>query len=119
MSRAELGRFGEDLAARRYEAQGATVLARNWRCRLGELDLVVLEPDGTVVFCEVKTRSDIAFGEPQEAVGPRKARRVRALACQWLQESRPGGSRELRFDVVAVLRRRGAEPRVVHLRSAF
>ncbi|HEU0101428.1 MAG TPA: YraN family protein [Mycobacteriales bacterium] len=118
-ARAELGRWGEDLAARHLVATGAVVLARNWRCRQGELDIVALEPTGTVVFCEVKTRSGTAFGEPAEAVGPVKARRIRAVACRWLAEHRPAGSHELRFDVVSVVRARGEPPRVVHLRAAF
>ena len=87
--------------------------------REGELDLVARERDGTVVFCEVKTRSGTGFGEPAEAVGPVKARRLRAVACRWLEEHRPDGRRELRFDVVSVLRRPGAAPQVSHLRGAF
>ena len=118
-ARIELGRWGEDLAAQHLVATGAVVLDRNWRCREGELDLVAREPDGTVVFCEVKTRSGTAFGEPAEAVGPVKARRIRGLAARWLQEHPPDGRRELRFDVVGVVRVRGQAPRVQHLRGAF
>jgi len=117
--RAELGRWGEDLAAQHLAATGATVLARNWRCREGELDIVAIELDGTVVFCEVKTRSGTGFGGPVSAVGPAKARRLRVLACRWLADHRPPGAHELRFDVVAVVRERGQPPRVVHLRAAF
>lgn len=116
---AALGRWGEDLAAQHLIATGAVLLDRNWRCRQGELDLVAREPDGTVVFCEVKTRSGTGFGEPAEAVGHVKARRIRGLACRWLDEHRAEGRRELRFDVVSVVRRRGEAPRVSHLRGAF
>jgi putative endonuclease len=118
-ARAELGRWGEDLAAQHLTACGARVLARNWRCRAGELDIVALEPDGTLVFCEVKTRRGTQFGEPAEAVGPRKARRLRELARRWLAEDRPPGEHDLRFDVVSVLRQRDGPPRVVHLRGIF
>ena len=117
--RAELGRWGEDLAARHLVATGAVLLDRNWRCREGELDLVARERDGTVVFCEVKTRSGTGFGLPAEAVGPVKARRIRTVACRWLAEHRPDGGRELRFDVISVLRRSGTAPEVTHLRGAF
>lgn len=117
--RAELGRWGEDLAAQHLVAAGAQVLARNWRCHAGELDIVALEPDGTLVFCEVKTRRDTGYGEPAEAVGARKARRLRELACRWLAQDRPPGRHELRFDVVSVVRPRAGPPRVVHLRGAF
>lgn len=117
--RVELGRWGEELAVQHLVATGARVLARNWRCRLGELDVVALEPDGTLVFCEVKTRRGTGYGEPAEAVGPRKARRLRELAARWLETDRPPGRHELRFDVVSVLRPRDGPPRVVHLRGAF
>ncbi|MDP9498178.1 MAG: YraN family protein [Actinomycetota bacterium] len=117
--RAALGRYGEDLAEERYRAAGGQVLDRNWRCREGELDLVVLEPDGTLVFCEVKTRSGRGFGEPAEAVGAVKARRLRTVARRWLQDHPVAGRRELRFDVVAVHRRRGWAAELTHLRGVF
>ena len=116
---AALGRYGEQLAAEHLTASGMTVLARNWRCAQGELDLVLRDTDGTVVFCEVKTRSGTGFGEPSEAVGRVKARRLRTLACRWLVEQRPPGADAIRFDVVSVVRRRGEAPRVTHLRAAF
>lgn len=117
---AELGRWGEDLAARRLEQDGGQLLARNWRCAAGELDIVALMDAGsTLVFCEVKTRSGLGFGEPSEAVGAVKARRIRRLATLWLAEHRPPGARELRFDVVSIVRVRGAEPVITHLRAAF
>ena len=118
-TRRALGTWGEELAAQHYERLGARVLARNWRCREGELDLVVLEPDGTLVFCEVKTRSSLAYGEPAEAVSPVKARRLRVLACRWLAEQRPAGAGDLRFDVVAVLRQPAGRAALTHLRAAF
>lgn len=116
---AALGRYGEQVAADHLVAAGMTVLARNWRCPEGELDLVLRDVDGTVVFCEVKTRSGTAFGEPSEAVGRRKARKVRTLACRWLADHRPPGVRDLRFDVVSVVRTRGHAPVVQHLQGAF
>ncbi len=117
--RAALGRYGEDLAAQHLVATGARVLARNWRCREGEIDVIVMEPDGTVVFVEVKTRSGTGFGVPAEAVGRVKARRIRAVACRWLADHRPPGAGDLRFDVISVLRERGRAPVVQHLRAAF
>lgn len=114
-----LGRYGEELAAQHLTAAGMVVLARNWRCARGELDLVVRDVDGTVVFVEVKTRAGTGFGAPAEAVGRAKVRRLRLLACQWLIENRQPGSGELRFDVVGIVRRRGERPRLTHLRGAF
>ena len=100
--RQRLGRWGEDKAAAWYRGHGWEVLDRNWRGSGGELDLVVRR-DGTVVFCEVKTRSTAAYGHPAEAVDHRKQQRIRALAAQWLRQH-PCGAAELRFDVACVLK---------------
>lgn len=100
-ARQVLGAAGEDRSAAWYEARGYQVLARNWRCREGEIDLV-LRGGTTVVFCEVKTRSSLAFGSPLDAVTPVKQRRLRRLAAAWLRES-GGHAAEIRFDVAAVL----------------
>ena len=116
---AALGRYGEDLAAEHLTAAGMTVLARNWRCPDGELDLVLRDTDGTVVFCEVKTRSGTGFGDPSEAVGHRKARKLRTLACRWLVDHRPPDASDLRFDVVSIVRQRGSAPELHHLRGAL
>ena len=100
-----LGIAGEDRAAAWYEAEGYEVLARNWRCRDGELDLVCRR-GSTVAFVEVKARSSLAYGHPAEAVTPAKQRRLRVLARRWLAEAAPVPRPEsLRFDVVAVLPR--------------
>lgn len=100
-ARRALGARGEDAVAAWYEAAGYTVVARNWRCRTGELDLV-LRRAGTVVFCEVKTRSSLAFGAPQEAVTRVKQKRLRALAAEWLRTEAPSPG-DIRFDVASVL----------------
>ncbi len=117
-ARAQLGRWGDDLAVQHLQAAGCEVLARNWRCREGELDVVVRDGPA-VVFVEVKARSGRGFGEPSEAVGPVKARRLHRLACRWLEQNRPAGRHELRFDVVSVVRVRGGAPELVHLSAAF
>lgn len=95
------GAFGEAAVARWYEQRGYAVLARNWRSRTGELDLV-LGRDRQVVFCEVKARASQAFGSPFEAVTAAKQARLRRLAAEWLAVAGLG-SREVRFDVAAVL----------------
>ena len=100
-----LGADGEQVAAQWYEARGYTVLARNWRCSDGELDLI-LATGSTVVFCEVKTRSSDRFGTPFDAVGPAKQRRLRRLAGRWLREAAPFRPTTLRFDVAGVVGRR-------------
>jgi putative endonuclease len=104
LSNKALGAYGESLVARWYETRGYTVVARNWRCREGEVDLIVALAN-TVVFCEVKTRSSDAFGVPASAVDWKKQRKLRALAAIWLQAAdvRP---RAVRFDVASVLKQR-------------
>ena len=97
-----LGASGEEAVASWYQARGYAVLARNWRCRDGELDLVLRE-GRRFVFCEVKTRTTDAFGAPVEAVTRTKQMRVRRLAARWLEEEAPVRPREIRFDVASVL----------------
>jgi putative endonuclease len=95
------GIAGEVVAAAWYEAHGYEVLDRNWRCRTGELDLV-LRRGSEVVFCEVKSRATVAFGAPAEAVTHEKRQRIRHLAARWIEGSRFRPA-QIRFDVAAVL----------------
>ncbi|WP_370415100.1 YraN family protein [Streptomyces fradiae] len=117
-----LGRYGEDIAARRLTDTGLHILARNWRCgRTGEIDIVARDGD-TLVICEVKTRRDGAFEHPMAAVTPRKAERLRHLAACWLDRhgGPPGGpaggptSGAVRIDLVGVLLPRRGAPVVTH-----
>jgi len=105
-----LGASGEDAVERWYRQAGYEVVARNWRCAEGEIDLIVRTSEGTIVVCEVKTRSSAAFGSPFEAVTPLKQRRLRRLAARWLTQHRAAGGTgppgaamvDVRFDVAAV-----------------
>jgi putative endonuclease len=81
--------------------RGYEVVARNWRCIAGEIDLVLTRP-GEVVFCEVKARASERFGGPLGAVNWQKQRRLRRLAAEWLAQERPAGFVRVRFDVAAV-----------------
>lgn len=81
--------------------QGYSVLARNWRCRWGELDIVACE-DSTLVVVEVKTRTGTRFGTPAEAVTAAKHRRLRRLTGLWL-DTQARGFAAIRVDVIAVL----------------
>ena len=114
-TRQELGRHGEDVAAALFEGAGMTVLARNWRCAQGEIDIVAVDGDCLVV-CEVKTRRTSAAGTPAEAVTPAKLGRLRRLTGAWLA-SQPRRFRDVRIDVVAVECLPGGAPRVRHLRA--
>ena len=111
----DLGRFGEDAAARWYAESGYAVIDRNWRCDEGEVDLIVAF-GAVVVFVEVKARSSGRFGSGFDAVTRTKQRRLRRLASRWLVERRAhvsdggdagvgvgaGFASEVRFDVVDV-----------------
>jgi putative endonuclease len=99
-ARRALGAQGEELAAQWYLSHGAEVLARNWRCREGEIDLVVRVAD-RLVFCEVKARTSDRFGGPAAAVTPIKQARLRRLATRWLAENNERAA-GLRFDVAVV-----------------
>ncbi|MFI5054003.1 MAG: YraN family protein [Acidimicrobiia bacterium] len=116
--RRALGAAGEEAVASWYRDEGYRVLDRNWRCREGELDLVVART-GQVVFCEVKTRRNTTFGVPQEAVTPAKQRRLRVLASRWLAAHPEARARDLRFDVASVLALRDGEPTIEVIEAAF
>lgn len=100
-ARRQLGIAGEAAVAQWYRQRGWTVVATNWRCPEGEIDLVVTK-GRVLVFCEVKSRTTAAFGTPAEAVTAAKQQRLRRLAARYLGEHGSGG-RSLRFDVAAVL----------------
>jgi putative endonuclease len=100
-----LGRAGEDAAARFLTDHGYVVLDRNWRCKLGEIDIVATDGSSLVV-CEVKTRGGRAYGSPAEAVTYEKLVRLRLLAIEWVKASR-GRWPRVRIDVIAVLRTNG------------
>ena len=116
-SRRVLGTLGEQEACRALEGAGYRVVARNYRVRGGEID-IVCERDGTLVFCEVKTRTSAVFGLPEEAVTPAKARRIRRLAAEYLhREGRR--ARTVRFDVVSVMVSDGRVVDLRHIPDAF
>jgi putative endonuclease len=110
-----LGAYGESLAARHLTSQGMILLDRNWRCEVGEIDLVLRERD-VLVVCEVKTRSSDAYGTPHEAVTDLKLARLRRLAVRW-REAHGLGPVEIRIDLVAVLRPRRGPSQVEHVRG--
>ncbi|MCV7277468.1 YraN family protein [Mycolicibacter arupensis] len=117
MTRSELGALGEQLAVDYLMAQGWAIVARNWRCRYGELDVIAADPVArAVVFVEVKTRSGDGFGGLAYAVPPEKVRRLRRLAGAWLvgQQAHWG---EIRLDVIGVRIGRSRTPEITHLQG--
>ena len=110
-SKQQLGVRGEDLACAELERQGLQVLERNWRCRMGEIDVVAAEMGAsglTLVFCEVKCRSGlITFA---------KMRTLRQLAAIWMRQHRVKAS-TIRLDAIGVVLIPGNEPSVTHVRA--
>jgi putative endonuclease len=98
--RARLGASGERLAAQLLESRGYRLVARNWRCPYGELDLIA-EDGPELVFVEVKTRRGNRLGSPEEAITPTKRRRL-LLAAQSYLTDQGAEQRPYRFDVVAI-----------------
>jgi putative endonuclease len=115
-SKQALGREGERLAELFLKQKGYKLVERNYRCRGGEVDLIVLDRR-IIVFVEVKTRTDHEFGSPLEAVAPRKQRRM-ILAAQLFLHQKKLHERDARFDVVGISWP-GAEPVVEHIQNAF
>ena len=102
MDRAGTGRRGEAAAARFYEKQGAALITHNYHTRMGEIDLILREPDGTLVFCEVKTRAKDSLDTPAAAVNAAKQRRIIASAAWYLQSTHQSDE-PVRFDVAEVV----------------
>ena len=102
MDAAETGRKGEAVAAHYYQQRGCLLLAHEYRTRMGEIDLILREPDGTLVFCEVKTRAKDSLDTPAAAVNAAKQRRIIASAALYLQSTRQSDE-PVRFDVAEVV----------------
>lgn len=116
-NRRALGTAGETAAVRYLERHGFSVIERNARCRLGEIDLVAIA-SGVVVFVEVKGNRGARFGAPEEMVTPFKQRRLTLLA-RWYLQRRNWLDRPARFDVVAVDWERDGTACVRHIPDAF
>ena len=114
-----LGRWGEALAAQWLEQRGCVLLAANWRCRFGEIDLIAEDGD-CLCFVEVKLRKNDAYGRGAEAVDRRKQERLRTSAQLYLMEHPT--DRQPRFDVVEVYAPDGEKtrrPEIRHWENAF
>ncbi|MDR3628779.1 MAG: YraN family protein [Desulfocapsaceae bacterium] len=106
------GRSGEEIAAAYLQREGYRILQRNYRQKCGEIDIIASDR-GTLVFVEVKTRKDAAFGTPFEAVTRKKQRQIGRVAQEYLGRNNLFNT-PARFDVVSILMR-GDEPPVIEL----
>jgi putative endonuclease len=116
--RRELGAAAEEIAAAYLAAHGADVLERNYRRRLGELDVIAREGD-ILLIVEVRTRSTSAYGDAAASVNARKRRRIVRAAQQLLQQHGELGRLAVRFDVVVVSDVETSQPTVDWIRHAF
>ncbi len=113
-----LGARAEQIALEYLQGRGLTILERNFRRRLGEIDLVALD-NGVLVIAEVRTRSSEAFGGAAASVDGRKQKRIIRAAAQLLQQHRDYAALPVRFDVLVVTGPASTTPQVSWLRHAF
>ena len=112
----KLGSQGEDIAAKYLQSQGYKILQRNFRSRYGEID-IICRWEQTVIFVEVKTRTNTDFGSPEESITKTKQQHIHKVALIYL-ETYPYSFQEIRFDVIGILMD-GSEPKLNHLEAAF
>lgn len=118
MDRRQIGQHAEDIAARFLEAQGVELLIRNYRRRLGELDLVARQGD-VLLIVEVRTRANDAYGGAAASIDFHKQRRITRAAQQLLQQRKDLAKLHARFDVIVVAHLDAAEPHVEWIQHAF
>jgi putative endonuclease len=111
-----LGKYGEDVAAQYLLDRGYEILERNWRCAIGEIDLVAKDKS-RFVFVEVKTRNGTGYGHPFEAITAIKMSRMRKLVAQWCIQNEKSGA-QVRLDAISVLVKSGRVA-VEHLKQVF
>jgi putative endonuclease len=112
----EIGQRGENLAVDYLQKLGYVILERNYRCKLGEVDIIARDND-ILVFIEVRTRSSLDFGLPQESINRRKRHQLSKVALEFMNRKKFKNI-PARFDVVAVSLEAGKE-KVEHIRDAF
>jgi len=113
-----MGRWGQDYCERFLKKGGYSIIARNFSCKTGEIDLVVTSPSSSVVFVEVKTRADENFAPAESAITSEKKRRLIRTARYFVQQYRLDDV-PLRFDVVIVLLGQKGRPQIRHYENAF
>ena len=123
--RGGLGRRGEAMARRALKRKGLKLLAENYRCPGGEIDLIFLDTSTrraagveTLVFVEVKTRTSDEYTSPEFAVDTDKQRRIRK-ASDYYVSRHDADDYDVRYDIVSIVARDGAKPRIEHIPDAF
>ena len=113
-----LGRWGEKCCLRFLKRKGFTLIARNFACRAGEIDLIVNDNGKAIVFVEVKTRRDENYASAQSAVTPAKRTRMVRAAKSFIKTYKVK-EKPMRFDVVAVVLKEQGSPEIRHYENAF
>jgi len=116
--RARLGRWGERRCERFLKKKGLRTLARNYSCRSGELDRVMVDADGAIVFVEVRSRADESFGPAEDTITPAKRQRL-IRAARYFLATHQIEDRPLRFDIVTVILGESGRPQIRHYENAF
>jgi len=120
LGKKQLGNRGEEEAARFLQRLGWRVLERNYRCRMGEIDIIAVDSQGTLVFAEVRSRSSLSCGLPEESVINKKQNKLRMLAQQYLLARPKLAHNPCRFDVLAVTFNELGEVKTIrHIQNAF
>jgi putative endonuclease len=112
----ELGKWGEDVAATYLERQGYTIIERDWKSGHRDLDIIALDGD-TVVFVEVKTRSNRMFTDPEMAVDYQKIRHLQQAANHYIKYRHIDS--DIRFDIITVVGTINDSPAIDHIKDAF
>ena len=119
LSKEELAKKGEQIAADFLVEKGFEIIERNYRYSHGEIDIIALDPkDGFTVFVEVKTRQNLYFGEPEYAITKRKQQQVKKVAELYLYDKEIEQI-DCRFDVVAILLEDVDNPVINYYENAF
>ena len=113
-----LGKWGEKQAVGFLTNKGFKVIARNYTCKAGEIDLIAADADGAIVFVEVKTRRDEVYAKAQDAVTTKKQRTMTQAAKSFVRNYKIK-DKPLRFDVVAVILGKKGKPEIRHYENAF
>ena len=114
----ELGDWGEKKAARYLKRKGLKILEKNFSCKTGEIDIIAIDTDRTIVFVEVKTRSSENFSAAQDAVTLAKQTRL-ARAANYFIAIHNIQDRPLRFDVITIVLNKGTKETINHFKTAF
>ena len=112
----QVGNKGESLAENYIKRKGYKIIQRNYRCRLGEIDIIAKDDD-TIVFIEVRTKQNENFGSPQDSVTSTKISKISKTALRFIQEKNLSGF-SYRFDFIAITFSQG-KPNIEHIENAF